>query len=57
MSDASTMVGIAVADLNTVTTFFVGLPREVKGTRMFVQPEFLDTVMKGRTRLPQCAGS
>ena len=38
-------VGITVADLDTVTTFFVGLGFEVEGTRMFVEGEFLDTVI------------
>ena len=37
-------VGITVADLDTVTTFFVGLGLEVEG-RMFVEGEFLDTVI------------
>jgi catechol 2,3-dioxygenase-like lactoylglutathione lyase family enzyme len=37
-------VGITVADLDTVTAFFVGLGLEVEGTRMFVEGEFLDTV-------------
>ena len=36
-------VGITVADLDTVTTFFVGLGLEVEG-RTFVEGEFLDTV-------------
>jgi catechol 2,3-dioxygenase-like lactoylglutathione lyase family enzyme len=36
-------VGITVADLNTVTAFFVGLGFEVEG-RAFVEGEFLDTV-------------
>src|SRR5664280_2484446 len=38
-------VGITVADLNTVTAFFVRLGFEVEGTRMFVEGEFLDTVI------------
>src|SRR5674476_673604 len=38
-------VGITVADLNTVTAFFVGLGFEVEGTRMFVEGEVLDTVI------------
>jgi catechol 2,3-dioxygenase-like lactoylglutathione lyase family enzyme len=38
-------VGITVADLNTVTAFFVGLGLEVEGTRTFVEGEFLDTVI------------
>jgi len=37
-------VGITVADLDSVTTFFVGLGLEVEG-RMFVESEFLDTVI------------
>src|SRR5829696_5871965 len=37
-------VGITVADLDTVTAFFVGLGLEVE-TRMFVEGEFLDTVI------------
>jgi catechol 2,3-dioxygenase-like lactoylglutathione lyase family enzyme len=36
-------VGITVADLDTVTAFFVGLGLEVEG-RAFVEGEFLDTV-------------
>ena len=36
-------VGITVADLDSVTAFFVGLGLEVEG-RMFVEGEFLDTV-------------
>jgi hypothetical protein len=36
-------VGITVADLDTVTVFFVGLGHEDEG-RMFVEGEFLDTV-------------
>jgi catechol 2,3-dioxygenase-like lactoylglutathione lyase family enzyme len=38
-------VGITVADLGKVTAFFVGLGLEVEGTRMFVEGEFLDTVI------------
>ncbi len=38
-------VGITVADLDTVTTFFVGLGLEVEGGRMFVEGDFLDTVI------------
>ena len=38
-------VGITVADLDTVTAFFVGLGLEVEGTRMFVEGDFLDTVI------------
>ena len=37
-------VGITVADLDTVTAFFVGLGLEVEG-RMFIEGEFLDTVI------------
>jgi catechol 2,3-dioxygenase-like lactoylglutathione lyase family enzyme len=37
-------VGITVADLDTVVTFFVGLGLEVEGTQ-FVEGEFLDTVI------------
>jgi catechol 2,3-dioxygenase-like lactoylglutathione lyase family enzyme len=36
-------VGITVADLDTVSAFFVGLGLEVEG-RTFVEGEFLDTV-------------
>src|SRR3954463_14459822 len=36
-------VGITVDDLDSVTSFFVGLGLEVEG-RMFVEGEFLDTV-------------
>ena len=38
-------VGITVADLGKVTAFFVGLGLEVEGTRVFVEGEFLDTVI------------
>lgn len=38
-------VGITVADLDTATEFFVKLGLEVEGTRMFVEGEFLDTVI------------
>ena len=38
-------VGITVKDLDTVTAFFVGLGFEIEGTRMFVEGEFLDTVI------------
>ena len=38
-------VGITVADLARVTAFFVGLGFEVEGTKMFVEGEFLDTVI------------
>jgi catechol 2,3-dioxygenase-like lactoylglutathione lyase family enzyme len=37
-------VGITVADLDTVTAFFVGLGLEVEG-RMFIEGEFADTVV------------
>ena len=38
-------VGITVADLGAATTFFVGLGLEVAGGPMFVEGEFLDTVI------------
>ena len=38
-------VGITVADLDLVTAFFVGLGLEVEGPRMFVEGEFIDTVI------------
>ena len=38
-------IGITVADLDTVTDFFVGLGLEIEGSRMFVEGEFLDTVI------------
>ena len=38
-------VGITVADLGLVTSFFVGLGFEVEGTRTFIEGEFLDTVI------------
>ena len=38
-------IGITVANLDTATAFFVGLGLEVEGTRMFVEGEFLDTVI------------
>jgi catechol 2,3-dioxygenase-like lactoylglutathione lyase family enzyme len=37
-------VGITVADLDTVTAFFVGLGLEVEG-RTFLEGEFVDTVI------------
>ena len=37
-------VGLTVADLDTVTAFFVGLGCEVEG-RTFVEGEFIDTVI------------
>jgi catechol 2,3-dioxygenase-like lactoylglutathione lyase family enzyme len=37
-------VGITVANLDTVTAFFVALGLEVEG-RMFIEGEFLDTVI------------
>src|SRR5881275_3617593 len=37
-------VGITVADLDTVTAFFVGLGLEVEG-RTFIEGEFVDTVI------------
>jgi catechol 2,3-dioxygenase-like lactoylglutathione lyase family enzyme len=38
-------VGITVADLDTVTAFFVGLGLEVEGPRASIEGEFLDTVI------------
>jgi len=38
-------VGITVADLDTVMAFFLGLGLQVVGQRMFVEGEFLDTVI------------
>lgn len=38
-------VGITVTDLDTATAFFVRLGLEVEGPRMFVEGEFLDTVI------------
>jgi catechol 2,3-dioxygenase-like lactoylglutathione lyase family enzyme len=38
-------VGITVADLRLVTDFFVGLGLEIEGGPMFVEGEFLDTVI------------
>jgi len=38
-------VGITVGDLELVMDFFVKLGLEVEGTRMFVEGEFLDTVI------------
>ena len=38
-------VGITVADIDTVRAFLVGLGLEVEGTRMFVEGEFLGTVI------------
>jgi catechol 2,3-dioxygenase-like lactoylglutathione lyase family enzyme len=38
-------VGITVADLTTAAAFFVGLGFEIEGTRMFIEGEFLDTVI------------
>src|SRR3954468_2084321 len=37
-------IGITVADLDTVTAFFVGLGLEIEG-RTFLEGEFLDTVI------------
>jgi catechol 2,3-dioxygenase-like lactoylglutathione lyase family enzyme len=37
-------VGITVADLDSVSAFFVGLGLEIEG-RMFVEGEFVDTVI------------
>ena len=38
-------VGITVADLDTVTAFFVGLGLEAESPRMVIEGEFLDTVI------------
>ncbi|MDX6277585.1 MAG: hypothetical protein QOJ72_1713 [Nocardioidaceae bacterium] len=38
-------VGVTVADLDTAQAFFVKLGLEVVGSRMFVEGEFLDTVI------------
>ena len=38
-------VGITVADIDSVTAFFVGLGLETEGTRMIMEGEFLDTVI------------
>src|SRR4051812_48518162 len=38
-------VGITVADLDAMTAFFVGLGFEVEGSRMFVEGDFLETVI------------
>ena len=38
-------VGLTVADLDTVTAFFVGIGLEPTGPRMVVEGEFLDTVI------------
>jgi len=49
-------VGITVANLDTVTAFFVGLGLEVEG-RTFVEGEFLDTVIgipDSRTEIVIC---
>ncbi len=43
MYDASTPVGLTVADLDVVTAFFVALGLEAEG-RTFVEGELLDTV-------------
>src|SRR5688500_18477560 len=50
-------VGITVADLDRVTAFFVGLRLEVEGTRMFLEGEFLDTVLSGSADAAVDAGS
>jgi catechol 2,3-dioxygenase-like lactoylglutathione lyase family enzyme len=47
-------VGITVADLDAVTSFFVGLGLEVEGGPMPVEGEFIDTVIgipDSRTRI------
>ena len=38
-------VGITVADLDTVLTFFLGLGFELEGERTYIEGEFLDTVI------------
>ncbi|MCW2528519.1 MAG: glyoxalase [Pseudonocardiales bacterium] len=38
-------IGITVADLDAMTAFFVGLGFEVEGSPMFVEGDFLDTVI------------
>src|ERR1700709_1624132 len=38
-------IGITAADLDTATAVFLGLGLEVEGERMFVEGEFLDTVI------------
>jgi catechol 2,3-dioxygenase-like lactoylglutathione lyase family enzyme len=38
-------IGITVADLEAVTAFFVGLGLEVEGGPMFIEGEFVDTVI------------
>ena len=38
-------VGITVANLDAATAFFFDLGFEIEGTRMFVEGEFLDTVI------------
>ena len=38
-------IGITVFDLDAVTNFFVGLGLEIEGTRMFIEGQFLDTVI------------
>jgi catechol 2,3-dioxygenase-like lactoylglutathione lyase family enzyme len=45
-------VGITVADLDTVTAFFVALGMEAEN-RMFVEGEFLDTVIGIPDRRPR----
>jgi catechol 2,3-dioxygenase-like lactoylglutathione lyase family enzyme len=47
-------VGITVADLDRVTSFFVGLGLEVVGEPVFIEGDFLDTVIgipASRTRI------
>jgi catechol 2,3-dioxygenase-like lactoylglutathione lyase family enzyme len=38
-------IGITVADLELVTAFFVGLGLEIEGGPMFMEGEFVDTVI------------
>jgi catechol 2,3-dioxygenase-like lactoylglutathione lyase family enzyme len=38
-------IGITVADLEAVTAFFVGLGLEIEGGPMFMEGEFVDTVI------------
>jgi len=45
-------IGITVADLDTMTAFFVGLGLEVEG-RMFAEGDFLDTSSASRMPAPR----
>jgi catechol 2,3-dioxygenase-like lactoylglutathione lyase family enzyme len=51
-------VGITVADLDTVTAFFVGLGLEVEGARMFVEGDFRARLSASPTPAPKssCCG-